>query len=75
MEHLEKVEDLLVKWKQAGESNTVFKKEGTINKEKSNVLLTIVSDNNPVGRFIECAIDEKAVEDAIELLEQEKEKL
>lgn len=75
MEQLEKVEELLVNWKQTGESNTVFKKEGTINIEESNVLLTIASINNPVGMYIKCAIDEKAVEKAIDLLEQEKEKL
>ncbi|MBO7579824.1 MAG: hypothetical protein J6T43_12660 [Prevotella sp.] len=75
MEEIKKVEELLLNWKRAGESNSVYKKEGTIDLEKSNIFLTITSKNNPVGLFIECAIDDKAVERAIDLLEQEKEKL
>lgn len=75
MEEIKKVEELLDNWKQVGESNSVFIKEGTIDLDKSNVFLTIASKNNPVGMYIKCAIDEKAVEKAIDLLEQEKEKL
>jgi hypothetical protein len=75
MDIREKVEEILLNWKKEGESNTVFKKDGTIDLEKSNVFLTITSKNNPVGVFIKCAIDDKAVEKAIDLLEQEKEKL
>lgn len=75
MEKREKVEEILFNWKKESESNTVFIKDGTIDSDKSIVFLTITSKNNPVGLFIECAIDDKAVERAIDLLEQEKEKL
>lgn len=75
MENREKVEEILFNWKKESESNTVFIKDGTIDSDKSIVFLTITSKNNPVGLFIECAIDDKAVERAIDLLEQEKEKL
>ena len=75
MEKREKVEEILFNWKKESESNTVFIKDGTIDSDKSIVFLTITSKNNPGGLFIECAIDDKAVERAIDLLEQEKEKL
>ena len=75
MENREKVEEILFNWKKESESNAVFIKDGTIDSDKSIVFLTVTSKNNPVGLFIECAIDDKAVERAIDLLEQEKEKL
>ena len=75
MEQIKKVEELLVNWKEAGESNSIFIKEGTIDFEKSSVFLTIASKKNLDGIRIECAIDKKAVEKAIDLLEQKKEKI
>ena len=56
-------------------ANTAFEKDATIDYEKRYVRLTIVSSNSPVGVFIDCEAIDKIVLQAIDLLEEAKEKI
>lgn len=75
MGSLENVEKIILTWKALGEKNSEFTKEGSIQVDESYVLLSIISNNSPVGIFIKCEINEDAVNKAINLLESRKELL
>ena len=75
MEGLKKIEEILSNWKEQAKANTAFEKDATIDYEKRSVRLTIVSSNSPVGVFIDCEAIDKIVLQAIDLLEEAKEKI
>lgn len=75
MEELKKIEEILSNWKEQAKANTAYEKDATIDYEKRTVHLTIVSSNSPVGIFIDCEAIEKIILQAIDLLEEAKEKV
>ena len=75
MEELKKIEEILSNWKKQAKANTAVEKDATIDYEKRTVRLTIVSSNSHVGVFTDCEANEKIVSQAIDILEEAKDKI
>ncbi len=74
MEELKKIEKILSNWKEQGKANTEFEKDGTIDIEKGSVHLSIASSKRLYVISIDCEAYEEAVSQAIDILEEAKEK-
>lgn len=75
MKELKKIDEILSNWKEQAKGNTVYEKDATIDYEKRTVRLSIVSSNSHVGVFTDCEANEMIVSQAIDILEEAKEKI